>query len=399
MSDQRVEPLVRRAAPRPGSPTSLREANQRRVIQVLREDQDVAVSQAQIARTTGLAPATVSNIVRDLTTAGLVEISVGAGRRGSTVRIARAAGTVVGIDVGHRHLRVAVADMAGAVLARRTLEVPPDHSQADALVDLEHLVKDVLTSVGGSLADVHCIGMGIPAPINNDGVVMSSAILPSWVGVKAPALVSAHFDKPTYVDNDANLGALAEHRRGSGRGHGDMVFVKVSSGVGAGLIIDGEVYRGANGTAGEIGHLPLDEQGPLCRCGSRGCLEAYTSSAVAEALLLPHMPESTIDQMISAAGAGHLAARRTFEDAGLHLGWGLAMLANVTNPDTIVVGGDMVRAGELFLEPVRTGLRRHALSSVGDETEVVAAQLGDQASLIGAVLLALEHTDLLALQA
>ena len=152
-------------------------------------------------------------------------------------------------------------------------------------------------------SDVRTIGMGLPAPITPH-VDLSSAILPAWVGVNASEAATEALGRTVHVENDANLGALAEHRRGLGRGHDNVVFVKVSSGVGAGLIIHGEVFRGTDGTAGEIGHLTLDDQGPLCRCGSRGCLEAYAATGAALAMMAEQLPGATIDDIIEAAKAG-----------------------------------------------------------------------------------------------
>ncbi len=174
----------------------------------------------------------------------------------------------------------------------------------------------------------------------------------------------------------------------------NLVFVKVSSGVGAGLIVNGQLFRGSNGTAGEIGHLTLNEQGPICRCGSRGCLEAYAASAPAKALMADQLPNASLAEIIAAAREGNVSAVRVFEDAGLHLGWGLAALTNLLNPDIIVIGGDMSAAGDLLLEPARQGLRRHCLSGAAN-TPVMPASLGDRASLVGALVLAIEATDLL----
>ncbi len=385
----------RAAGTRPGSTASLRAANQRRVIALLQDRSSTPqVSQAEIARTTHLAPATVSNIVRDLAAAGLVETTVGSGRRGTVVRIARSAGLVAGIDIGHRHVRVALGDLAGELLGSERVDLHPEHAYGEALDLIEGALGRLLASVDGTLDEVVSIGLGIPAPVSPAGVVMSSAILPGWVGINAHEVVVRRLGRPLHIDNDANLGALAEHRQGAGRNHPEMVFVKVSSGVGAGLIIHGEVFRGAAGTAGEIGHLTLDEQGPLCRCGSRGCLEAYASTGTAETMIAGHLPHAGIDDIVAAATAGNVAALRIFEDAGLHLGWGLAMLANLINPSAIIIGGDMSRAGDLLLDPVRMGLRRHALPSVAATTEVIAASLGDRASVTGALLFARERTEL-----
>jgi len=365
------------------------------VIAALQSESGWQVSQAEIARTTQLAPATVSNIVRDLAKAGLVDTVLGSGRRGTAVSISRRAGLVVGVDFGHRHVRVALGDLAGSVLAEAAQPISPDHPHEDGLDAVEGMLDELLTAIDGARDEVVTMGLGLPAPVSDDGVVMSSGILPGWVGVKAGDVVQARFAAPAYVENDANLGALAEYRLGAGVGHDTMVFVKVASGLGAGLIVRGELFRGAAGTAGEIGHLTLDDQGPVCRCGSRGCLEAYTSVGMTEAMLAEQFPGAAFEELVRVAGDGNVAALRTFEDAGLHLGWGLAMLANLINPSTIVVGGEMVRAGDMLLDAVRVGLRRHALPSVASHTSVVAAGLGDRASVMGALLMAIDRTELI----
>jgi glucokinase-like ROK family protein len=324
----------------------------------------------------------------------MVEVVLGSGRRGTAVRISRRAGLVAGIDFGHRHVRVAVGDLTGEVLDSDREAIAQDHGYADGLDRAASLLDGVLKKLDASRDDLLNIGLGLPAPITNENVVLSSAILPGWVGVNARTEVEARIGRPAHIENDANLGALAEHRHGAGVGHTDMVYVKVSSGVGAGMILRGELFRGANGTAGEIGHLTIDEQGPFCRCGSRGCLEAYASVGMAQTALGVQMPGADIEEIVAAAKSGNVSALRMFEDAGLHLGWGLAMLANLINPSAIVVGGDMSRAGDLLLDAIHIGMRRHALASVSSGTLVTRAALGDRASVMGALLLALDRTEL-----
>lgn len=390
-----------RSDPSPGSTASLRAANLHRVLDVLRgvgagRPSEVAAdqhgegvfTQAELARVTGLAPATVSTIVRELAGAGLVATEAGSGRRGSSVQLARGAGIVAGVDFGHSHVAVAVGDLAGRVLAEERLALEAATAHHEAL----QLAGKMLTRMAGGLGSLRHVGLGLPAPVT-DEVIGSAAIFPGWEGVNARAVAEETFGAAVHVENDANLGALAEHRRGVGRGHDSSIFVKISSGVGAGIIIDNELFRGAGGTAGEIGHLTLDDQGPLCRCGSRGCLEAYTSTGNVLAMLAGQLPGATLDGIVLAAREGNVAAQRALEDAGLHLGWGLASIVNLLNPEIVVVGGDMARAGELLLESARIGLRRHALDSVA-LTPVLASELGERASLVGAVLLAAERTDL-----
>lgn len=395
----------------PGSTSTLRAANQQRVLDLLRRGAPVPaptdarhaiagprvntspLTQAELARLTGLAPATVSGIVRDLAAHGLVETEPGRGRRGTTVQISRAAGLIGGIDFGHSHVAVAVGDLTGRMLEERRIRLDAEHAWSEGLDRAAALLDELLAAVGGDRSQLRQLAMCVPAPIAQ-GVVRSSAILPGWVGVHAEQVATERFGITVHVENDANLGALAEHRVGVARGNTCSVFLKISSGVGAGIIINDELYRGSFGAAGEVGHLTLDEQGPMCRCGSRGCLEAYASVSAVAAMMATQLPNAGIDDIVAAAREGNVAAVRAFEDAGLHLGWGLASVVNLLNPGLVVVGGDLSRAGELLLEPARIGLRRHALDAVAS-TPVVASQLAERASLTGALLLAAERTELL----
>lgn len=378
-------------APAPGSTASLRPANTRRVLDLVREA-DSSYTQAELARATGLAAATVSTIVRDLARTGLVETQPGSGRRGTLVRLSRAAGLVVGVDVGHGHLAVALGDLSGRVVAERRRRIADDLGASDALGLAAALLDEALYETGHTMREVRTVGLGLPAPVT-DRLVQTSAILPGWVGVHPAEVARRQFDRPVEVDNDANLGALAEHRVGAALGDDDVVYVKASSGVGAGLLVNGQILRGANGTAGEIGHLTLDEQGPVCRCGSRGCLEAYTSTESLLTLIEAQVPGATLDDLVGTASSANVAAARLIEDAGLHLGWGLASVVNLLNPGVIVIGGELARAGTPLLDAVRSGLRRHALPDVAG-TPVRLSAFEDRASVVGALLLAADATEL-----
>ncbi|GAA2128628.1 ROK family transcriptional regulator [Nocardioides bigeumensis] len=370
----------------PGSTASLRTANRHRVLDVLRDEAGV-FTQAELARATGLAPATVSSLVRELSEEGLVEAEPGSGRRGSAVRLSRETGIVAGIDFGHSHVAVAVGDLSGRILGeyRRRLQDSVDHHVA--LAD----ARTMLDSVRVGSARLRAVGLGLPAPIAGD-VVQSSAIFPGWEGVNAREVAEEVFQVPAHVDNDANLGALAEHRIGAARGHDSSVYVKTASGVGAGIIVDNELFQGASGTAGEIGHLTIDDNGPLCRCGKRGCLEAYTSTPFVTREVSGQVPGADdIDKVVAAAREGNVAARRALEEAGHHLGRGLAAVVNLINPSIVVVGGHLAMAGDLLLDSARISLRRYAVDPVAS-TPVLPSALEGRASTIGAVLLAAERT-------
>ncbi|MGN6724214.1 MAG: ROK family protein [Marmoricola sp.] len=375
-----------------GNAGSMRDANRQRVIDALLGRGGEDVTYAQLAHDTGLAIGTVTSIVREFEDAGLVDTVPGAGRRGATFRLGRGAGLVAGVDFGHTHLAVAIADMTGTILAERTVAADSDQDRTSSGATAHTMIDELVDEAGEKPGALRTIGMGLPAPMSR-GRVLGTAIMPGWADVQVSAVAERAFGVRVVVENDANLGALAECHQGAGRGHSELVFVKVSSGLGAGIVVDGRIFAGASGIAGELGHLTYDEQGPLCRCGSRGCLEAYTSSTMARDMMAGHLPGADHDDIVAAALEGNVAARRVFEDAGWHLGWGFAMVANLLNPGIIVVGGDMARAGDLILDSARSGMRRHVFAGA-ETTPVVTSQLGDRASLIGAVMLAVETTDL-----
>jgi predicted NBD/HSP70 family sugar kinase len=382
-------PTTRPDSAAPGSTSSLRTANQHRVLDVLREGAGV-FTQTELARATGLAPATVSSIVRELAEWGLVDAAPGSGRRGAAVRLAPSAGAVAGVDFGHSHVAVALGDLSGRVVAEYRRKTNGAQHHRDALT----MAREMLDGLRIGKAPLRAVCVGLPAPLVGE-VILSSGIFPGWEGVNARLVAEQTFEVPTYVENDANLGAVAEHRFGAGQGHDSSIFVKTSSGVGAGIIVGNELFHGANGTAGEIGHITIDDQGPLCRCGKRGCLEAYTSTPFIEQRMAGQMPGADdIDNVVAAALDGNVAARRALEEAGLHLGRGLASIVNLINPSVVVIGGDLGSAGDLLLDPARIGLRRYALDPVAS-TPVLASVLGPRASMVGAVLIAAERTHLM----
>ncbi|UDY24357.1 ROK family protein [Nocardioides sp. Kera G14] len=377
----------RRRSHAPGSHASLRNANQRRVLDVLRAGK-ADYTQAELARLTGLAPATISNIVRDLTALRLVQADAGSGRRGSSVRLSHESGLVAGVDFGHSHLGVAIGTLTGEIVAEERHLLRPAHAYDGSLA----LAASLIAELAPDHAPVMRVAMGLPAPIAG-GVVRGPHILPGWHGTEARDRAAEIFGIPVELENDANLGALAEHRRGAAQGRRSSFFIKISSGVGAGIVHDDQLFHGAIGTAGELGHITLNETGPLCRCGGRGCLEAYTSINSIMARTEGRVSATTFDELIAAARAGEVVPRGAIEDAGLHLGWGLAGVVNLINPEVLVIGGDIARAGDLLLESVAMGVRRHALDVVA-QTPVVIGALADRASLVGAVLLAAERTEL-----
>jgi predicted NBD/HSP70 family sugar kinase len=305
------------------------------------------------------------------------------------------AGAVLGIQFDHSYVRVAVADLSLTLLAEAARDLDVDRDAASGIEAAAALAEDVLARAGLDRDLLIGAGAGLAGPIGRaTGAVGSSTILPAWVGVDVAARLGERLDLPMHVDNDANLGALAESVLGAGRGVQEMAYVMLSSGIGAGLILGGQLYRGAGGTAGEIGHVPVDETGPMCRCGNRGCLETFVGAdALVELLRRSHGPDITVDRMIALARDGDPGCQRVLADAGHTVGNVAAALCNQFNPARIVVGGVLARAGDLLLDPLRQAVRRHAIPSAADDMEIVAGQLGDRAELLGALALVVGQSD------
>ncbi|MET9595800.1 ROK family transcriptional regulator [Streptomyces sp. NPDC006516] len=377
----------------PGSQTSLHRANLERVVRAVR--MAGSLTQAEIARSTGLSAATVSNIVRELKDGGTVEVTPtsAGGRRARSVSLSGDAGIVIGVDFGHTHLRVAIGNLAHQVLAEESEPLDVDASSAEGFGRAEQLVNRLIETTGISAAKVIGVGLGVPGPIDvESGTLGSTSILPGWTGINPSQELAGRLGVPVYVDNDANLGALGELVWGSGRGVKDLAYIKVASGVGAGLVIDGHIYRGPGGTAGEIGHITLDEAGPVCRCGNRGCLETFTAARYVLPLLRPsHGPDLTMERVVQLAREGDPGCRRVIGDVGRHIGSGVANLCNLLNPSRVVLGGSLAEAGELVLGPIRDSVSRYAIPSAARQLSVLPGALGGRAEVLGALALVLSE--------
>jgi predicted NBD/HSP70 family sugar kinase len=377
----------------PGSQSSLHRANLERVVRAVRLAG--SLTQAEIARSTGLSAATVSNIVRELRDNGTVQVTPtsSGGRRARSVALSGDAGIVVGVDFGHSHLRVAVGNLAHQVLAEQSEPIDVDASAGEGFDRAEQLVGRLVESTGIAREKVLGVGLGVPGPIDMEtGALGSTAILPGWSGVNPRQEMTDRLGVPVQVDNDANLGALGELVWGGGRGVKDLAYIKVASGVGAGLVIDGRIYRGPGGTAGEIGHIVLDESGPVCRCGNRGCLETFTAARyVLELLRGSHGEGLTVPRMVQLGREGDPGCRRVIGDVGRHIGMGVASLCNLLNPSRVVLGGDLAEAGELVLGPIRESVSRYAIPSAAQRLSVVPGSLGARAEVLGALALVLSE--------
>ena len=260
----------------------------------------------------------------------------------------------------------------------------------------EKLFHELLDEIGEQPAAIVGAGMGLPAPIDlRTGKVGAPSIMPGWVGVDAVRLASERLDIPVVVDNDANLGAVAELYWGAARGLSDIAYVKLSEGVGAGLVLGGQVVRGRDGTAGEIGHITTDEFGQVCRCGNRGCVETVVAARRVVELLEPMLgQELTIADVVRRAREGNNSCVRVLADTGRQAGIAIANLCNVFNPELILIGGELAVAGEFLLAPMREMVRRCGIPSATTDLPIILAELGPRASVMGAVAVALSTASL-----
>lgn len=384
--------MTRRAAA--GSQSALREANRVLVLQTVQRWG--GLTQVELVGATGLSPATVSTIVRDLLADGLVDTAVTtrSGRRAQLVTVARRVGLAVGVQVAHRHLRIVLGDFAHAVIAEQSLPLPNDHRLDTTLDRAALLVVDLLERVGSSLDEVVGVGVAVPAPVDADtGMISVRGIMRGWDDVHLGQTLSKRIARPVFVDNDANLGALAESTLGAARPYRDSVFVRASYGVGAGVVIDGRVHRGFAGTAGEIGHVQVDPAGAICGCGNRGCLDTVVgAAALVEALRVNRGP-LTLRDVIQLAQEGDQGCARVVADAGAQIGAVVAGLGQATNPEIVVVGGELAETGALLLDPLREAVARRVPVNQIAPLEVVPAALGTKAEVMGALILALQAAD------
>lgn len=372
----------------------LRETNRRAITTLLAAEGPM--SRADLVRGTGLSRTTVSSLVGDLIASGhIVETADrgrphkgGSGRPPLLVALAVQSGGVAGVDIGHGHVRVAVADRGGTVLAEETVTIDVDPDGQAALDHAAQMVHRVLGDAGVPAEDLRAVGMCVPAPLDRRSTRVRTGILPGWREVSPADELHRRLGVPVFADNDANLGAIAEVGHGAAKGATDVIYVKVASGLGAGIVLGGRLHRGTTGMAGELGHVQVVEDGQVCRCGNRGCLETLVSASRLIGVLQPaYDGELTVERALELETAGDAGVRRVLSDAGRAVGRALADLCNNLNPEVVVIGGSL-GASPALREAVRRAVDRYAQPDTAAALRVVPGLLGKRASVVGAVSLA-----------
>ena len=384
-----------------GSLEALRQRNLLHVVDALRRSG--TATRGDLARGTGLSRSTIATLVADLQAQGVVVErgrpadtgpAAGRGRPAAYLALDPSVGTALGLDFDHDRVRVAVADLSSTVLAEEEISLDVDHNASEALDMSAELVERVLRQADVARERVIGVGVGLPSPIERDtGTVGSPTILPSWTGIRPAEELARRLDLPVTVENDANLGARAEQAFGAGRDIDDFIYVILRAGIGAGLVLGGRLHSGAAGFAGEIGHVSVQPDGALCRCGNRGCLETVASTTVLVAALAgARGGDITVSDLIELVRDDDFAASRVVHEAGRAVGRTLADLCSHLNPAAVIVGGDLAAADGPLLAGIRESIDRFAVPPAAQSVQVIRGTLGDRAELLGALALVIGNT-------
>lgn len=364
------------------------------VLQLIRTGE--AVTRSEIGRVTGLSRPAVGLRVADLLARGLVvEDTDGpstGGRPPARLAFNAAGGVVLVASLGASRTQVAVCDLAGQVLDRTDLEIDVEEGPDVVLPQLMDTWEGLLSA--RPAAAVRGVGMGMPATVEfAAGRAESARVMASWTGVAIPPIIAARFPVPVFVDNDVNVIAIGEHHAAYAGEIDDLLFVKVSTRIGAGVISGGRILRGALGAAGEIGHIPVrDGGGVLCRCGGYDCLDSVASgTAILRDLRARGRPVTTLADVVALVRAGDAETMALIRDAARKLGEVVASAVNLLNPAVVVLGGDVAEAFQPLVSGVREVVYRRSTALATRDLRIDRSRLGPTAALTGCALMALDH--------
>jgi len=368
------------------------------------------ISRAELSRQLGITRSAITTIVNDLLAERLVREAENGpatgGRRPVLLEINPNRGYVVGIDMGVTHLSILVADLSTVVLDE--IEIPFDirKNPQDCLQIVHKEIQESLKRAHLTPRDILAMGLAVPGPVvTEQGSVSAPPVMPGWDNYPIRSMVEREWNLPVSLDNDADLGALGEWSQGAGRGERNLVYIKVGTGVGAGLLLDRSIYHGETGGAGEIGHVTINDKGPQCSCGNFGCLEALAGGLAiaqkAQAAVLAGrrtqlasikpVDRISAKDVSTAARLGDLVAQQIISEAGEYLGIAIANLVNLFNPGMVVVGGGVAQIGDLLLDPIRQIVLERSLRSSAMVVRVNAALLGRRSTSMGAVVQAIDR--------
>jgi predicted NBD/HSP70 family sugar kinase len=365
------------------------------VLRLIRDGE--AVTRAALARQTGLARSTVAQRVDALLAHGLVyeaggEASTG-GRPATMLAFNQNAGVVLVADLGATHSRLAVSDLAGTPLAEIAFDMDIADGPEHVLGEVHDRFEELLRKAERRASEVRGIGVGVPGPVDFPaGRPVNPPIMPGWDGFSIPDWFASRYAAPVLVDNDVNIMALGEHWS-HWREVDHLLYVKVGTGIGSGIVSERRIHRGADGAAGDIGHVRVsDHAEAMCRCGNLGCLEAVAGGrALALRLTAAGIEAEGSREVVELVRAGRPEAILMVREAGRVLGDVLAGCVNFFNPGAIVVGGDIAEAQDHLLAGVREVVFQRSLPLATRDLTIANSRLGDRAGVIGAAIMVIDH--------
>lgn len=307
---------------------------------------------------------------------------------------------VIGIDMGGTNVRLALVSSDGTVINSMRNKTSAQEGK-DAIISRLSSASSELVAEGRDLGNVVGVGIGAPGLIEN-GVVRCSPNLPGWKEVPLQKLLEEALSLPVVLENDANAVAYGEKSFGAGKGFASLICITLGTGVGGGVILDGKIWRGAFGMAGEIGHMVVEPEGLKCSCGNRGCLETYASAtaivraaneAVSKGDASWDRDNLTAEVLEASARRGDKAAAALFSSAGRYLGIGIASLLHILNPELVIIGGGVSKAWDLFYPSMTEEIYKRCFREIVERTKILPATLGDSAGILGAARLAFEKNE------
>ncbi len=365
------------------------------MFQLLRDG--VPRTRSELAQLTGQARSTIGVRIDVLTSANLIttvgEASSTGGRRPSTFSFNPDARVVLSVDLGAMHARFAVADLGANLIVTHEEALAIADGPVKVLERVTKVGKELLARAGRDGSELAAIGIGLPGPVEHStGRPISPPIMPGWDGWDVVGTLRRDFNVPVLVDNDVNIMAVGEHRT-TWMDHDNVLVLKVATGIGCGIILDGQLRRGAQGAAGDIGHIASSAHSDApCTCGNTGCLEAVAGGgALARKLSAQGLAVTNVADIIGLIRAGDMAAQTAVREAGREVGAVLATCVSMLNPSLVVVGGAMVEVGEQLMAGIREVLYRRSLPLATQHLRVVTAQSKERAGVLGGAYLAIDH--------
>ncbi len=353
------------------------------------------IDRAQVARATGLSPATVTGITSELIESGLVFEKAPGDSRGGRPPILLAinpkGGYVIGIKLMEDHALGALTDLEATVIVKDALPLA-DKSASTAVNTLARLVESLVSQAGISRAKLIGVGIGLAGIIDFERGVLRQSPFFGWRDLPLRELLQPHVQVPVYLDNDVNTLTLAEQWFGAGQGVEDFLTLTVGRGIGLGIVTNGRFYRGTGGGAGEFGHTLIDPEGPLCGCGKHGCLETYVSDpGLVRSAKSAGLPAEKIDDLLRMVESGNPDAHQVLSQGGDLLGCSVANLVNLFNPRLIIIGGEGVRMGAAFFDPMLAAIQKYAMPDLLRDCQIRIEPWGDDAWARGAASLVLRQ--------